>query len=86
VDQSHGLHPVLAFLDGRQGRALGQGAGLQVEQTHDHLQVVFHPVMNLLQQPFFFQYQRLQRGIFMVNLLLPGFELPVAALLQAVAV
>jgi hypothetical protein len=49
-----------------------EGICLRVQQAHHYLQVVFDPVMDLLEQAFFVHKQLLQASVLVVDFLLPG--------------
>ena len=50
MDQCHGGHPVLALIESGLQTLIGEGGRLQAQQTCNHLQVVLHPVVHLLDQ------------------------------------
>ncbi len=54
VDEAHGIHAVLAFPHGIEGRFVFDMAGLQVQQARKHLQVVLHPVVDFFDQKLLF--------------------------------
>ena len=59
MNQRHGFDPVAAFAEGLARLGILDGVGLQVQQAGNDLQVVLDPMVNLLDQDFFF----LQRGL-----------------------
>jgi hypothetical protein len=76
VDQGHGLYPVLALLDGRKRRLILEAIGLRVQEAHDHLQIVFDSMVDLLEQPLFLLQQPLQVLVLLADLLLLDLEFP----------
>ncbi len=50
VDPGHGAYPVHAVMEHIPGLLVLKVRGLQVEEARDHLEVVLHPVVDLLEE------------------------------------
>src|SRR5688500_1807150 len=50
VNQSHGMNPVLAFLEHPAGGAIFHCARLESQKAGDHLKIILDPMVNLLQK------------------------------------
>src|SRR5580658_4508499 len=86
MDQGHGINPVLTFHDGCESSFVLEEIRLRPKQAHDHLEVVFHPMVHFTKQPFILAKQALELVVLTGDFLLVILQLSVLSLFEPIAI